>query len=175
MSAAIERLRDRLQSTAGALRALLDGIQDDEGRWKPDPSSWSMLEVVNHLADEEAEDFRTRLEILLHRPEDPFPPIDPKGWVTSRDYQSRNFADSVRRFLAERETSLRWLATLATLETPDLDREKVHTSGLTLSARQMMASWEAHDLLHTRQLTRLRYQYLAHEVAPIPLDYAGNW
>lgn len=59
---------------AGRIRALADGVAAAQARWRPDAESWSILEVVNHLADEEREDFRTRLDFILHRPGEGPPP-----------------------------------------------------------------------------------------------------
>ncbi len=69
---------------AERIRMLVDGVDDEQARWKPDAESWSILEVVNHLYDEEREDFRVRLDSMLHRPGENAPPIDPQGWVTAR-------------------------------------------------------------------------------------------
>ena len=74
----------RFQRQAEAIQALAVGAGAEQARWKPAPDSWSLLEVINHLDDEESEDFRARLDILLHRPEEPWPPTDPDGWVLSR-------------------------------------------------------------------------------------------
>jgi hypothetical protein len=38
---------------------------------------------------EKNEDFRKRLELVLNNPEDPWPPIDPEGWVVQRNYNNR--------------------------------------------------------------------------------------
>ena len=59
------------------LEALLQGVSDRQARWKPDPDSWSILEVVNHLWDEEREGFRRRLELVLQRRPGSWPEIDP--------------------------------------------------------------------------------------------------
>ncbi len=66
---------------AQRLRALAEGVSDYQARWKPDPASWSILEVVNHLLDEEKEDFRARLNLALYQPDEPWPGIDPKVLV----------------------------------------------------------------------------------------------
>ena len=44
------------------IQAVLAGVDAEQARWKPDADSWSILEVVCHLVDEEREDFRTRLD-----------------------------------------------------------------------------------------------------------------
>lgn len=58
-----------------------------------------MLEVVNHLADEKAEDFCGRLELTLWGHGEAWPPIDPKGWPVERRYRERELAPSLGRFL----------------------------------------------------------------------------
>jgi hypothetical protein len=39
----------------------------------------------------------------------------------------------------------------------------------------MLAAWVAHDYLHIRQLNELHWQFLAGQVSPDALDYAGGW
>jgi len=55
----------QLGENAGRIAALVRGVTPENVRWKPDPASWSILEVINHLWDEEREDFRVRLGIIL--------------------------------------------------------------------------------------------------------------
>ena len=96
------QLAQTMALNAERIRALAAGVAPDAARWKPDPETWSILEVVNHLYDEERLDFRVRLDIILHRPEEPWPRIDPQGWVTERRYNERELAPSLEAFLAER-------------------------------------------------------------------------
>lgn len=161
----------QMEQTAAAVRALVEGVGSDQARWKPDPDSWSILEVVNHLYDEEKEDFRVRLDILLHRPEDPWPPIDPQGWVTARKYNERDLAESLENFLSERQVSIEWLTSL---EDPDFS-SLVESRFGRMTAGDMFAAWVSHDLLHLRQLTELHYAYRQMALAPYVPDYAGEW
>jgi hypothetical protein len=158
----------RLASTAASVRELALTATPEQAVWRPAPDQWSLLEVVNHLADEEAEDFRARLDHTLHRRGDTAPPIDPEGWVAEREYNGRELRESVARFMDEREWSLEWLRGL---ESPDWSlpfRE-------SLTAGDLLGSWLAHDLLHLRQLSRLHHRWLGRQVGPGGLDYAGRW
>ena len=161
-----------LEATGAAMQALVADLSTADARWKPSFDRWSILEVVNHLVDEEVEDFRARLDILLHRPEADFVPIDPPGAVVTRRYSERELNESIARFANERTISLEWLRSL---ESPNLDRTKKDDWLGQMSGRQMLASWVAHDLHHVRQITRLRYERLSQQVAPITLVYAGEW
>src|SRR5262245_12937351 len=79
----------RLEANAGVFRALTDSVSVDQARWKPTPEQWSILEVVNHLADEEVDDFRKRIVLTLRDPESAWPPIDPPRWAIERRYNDR--------------------------------------------------------------------------------------
>jgi len=43
----------RMKNNAQTIHSLTSGVSDEQARWKPDPDSWSILEVINHLYDEE--------------------------------------------------------------------------------------------------------------------------
>src|SRR4026209_2968670 len=99
----------RLSQTVGVIAGLTNGVSTEQARWKPAADRWSILEVVNHLYDEERDDFRARLDGLLHRPGQPLPSIDPPRWAVERRYNERDLAESLARFLDERQKSLAWL------------------------------------------------------------------
>lgn len=162
---------ERLSENRNAFRSLLRGVSDEQARWKPAPEKWSILEVVNHLYDEEREDFRAHLDALLRDPAAEWKKIDPQGWVASRAYNERDPKESLENFLLEREKSLKWLAEL---RDPRWENERRRPSGI-VSAGDMLASWLAHDFLHIKQLTRLQYDYVARIAAPYGIAYAGEW
>jgi hypothetical protein len=156
---------------AARIRTLVRGVTERQACWRPDPDSWSILEVVNHLLDEERLDFRVRLDYTLHRPGEPWPPIDPEGWVTEREYNRKELRASLDRFLSEREASLVWLREL---DAPNW--EATHeTSFGPIAAGDVFAAWVAHDLLHMRQLVELHWAYTTAELEPHRVDYAGTW
>jgi hypothetical protein len=95
----------RFSHKAATITNLVQDVSAEQAQWKPSADDWSILEVINHLYDEEREDFRQRLDFLLFQPEAELPPIDPDGWVTSRHYNERDLATSVTNFLQEREQS----------------------------------------------------------------------
>ena len=138
---------------------------------KPDPGSWSGLEVINHLYDEEREDFRVRLDYILHHPGQPWPGIDPQGWVSERQYNQREIKESLNNFLEARQESLAWLKTL---KSPNWAAAYEAPFG-KITAGDMFASWVAHDLLHMRQLVELHWAYTTMLLGPHNVDYAGSW
>ena len=47
----LDHFISEMADNAKRIRALAEGVSSDQARWKPDPDSWSILEVVNHLLD----------------------------------------------------------------------------------------------------------------------------
>ena len=162
----------RMSANTRVVAALLDDVTAEQAHWKPDDASWSLLEVICHLGDEEREDFRTRVDVTLHQPDTPWPPIDPTGWVTSRKYAERDLAASLQAWLAERDTSLAWLCSLAN---PDWHTSRPRPRGGTISAGDVMAAWLAHDFLHIRQMNELHYAWHKLQSQSFGVDYAGDW
>jgi len=160
---------ERFNHNAEAIKRLVITISDTQARWKSISTDWSILEVINHLYDEEREDFRQRLDLLLHHPEQPWPGIDPVGWVTERRYNERDLATSLANFLQERAASIAWLQSL---EQPKWENSYHHPAAGSISAANLLFCWLGHDLLHLRQLTQLHWQYLEQS---FPLNYAGDW
>ena len=163
---------DRLSVNATVIASLFRGVSELQVRWKPDAEAWSLLEVINHLYDEEREDFRQRLDLTLHKPGTPWPPIHPSAWVTERGYNERDPQTSLDAWLQERHTSLVWLRTL---QNPDWQRSEISPwSGVT-HAGDLLGSWLAHDHLHIRQMNELHYLYVRAVAKPFGVGYAGDW
>jgi hypothetical protein len=161
----------QLETDASRIRALVEGVSSEQAHWKPTPETWSIVEVISHLHDEERFDFRIRLDYILHRPGEPWPPIDPQGWVTGRKYNDHNLPEVLGNFLGERQASLDWLRSLAG---PDWTTTATTPWG-TMTAGDMFVSWVTHDSLHMRQLVELIHAWIARESGTYQADYAGEW
>jgi hypothetical protein len=165
------KLYQELRNSTEVIRALLSGVTADDGRLRPSERSWSILEVVCHLYDEEREDFREHLDWLLNRQDEEWHQIDPQGWIRERKYNEQDFSGMQQKFFAERTKSLEWLQGLT-----GANWEMSHTSQVgTMSAGDMFASWVAHDNLHIRQLVELRRLKIENMTKPYNLEYAGEW
>jgi hypothetical protein len=164
-------LKLQLSQQSDVILSLVTGVSPEAARWRPDEKSWSLLEVINHLYDEEREDFRAHLEQVLSQGERAWQRIDPPRWVIERQYNQRDWQASIDAFLSERRQSLDWLATLSE---PDWTQSMPSPWG-SISAGSLAASWAAHDWLHIRQLVELRRALLVEQVLPYPVEYAGEW
>ena len=166
-----QTLYQELVNSTQMIAALLADISQDEAQIKPNPESWSILEVVCHLFDEEREDFREHLDFILHRQNEEYHVIDPQSWITERKYNEQSFAEAEEKFVAERKQSLEWLRGLS-----NPNWETTYTSQYgSVSAGEMFASWIAHDNLHIRQLVELRQSRVERITKPYDIQYAGDW
>jgi hypothetical protein len=166
-----EALYLELVDSTDMIRSLLAGISQQEAQVKPNAESWSVLETLCHLVDEEREDFREHLDFIVNRPDGEWHLIDPEGWVKARKYNEQDFRQTRDRFFSERSKSLDWLKGLS-----DADWNKsCQAKWGTLRAGDMLASWIAHDNLAVRQFTELRRRRIEDLTQPYDVAYAGEW
>jgi len=161
-----------LHASARAIDALAAGATPEVASLPPAPGRWSINEVLGHLADEERNDFRMRVDYMLHRAGETWPALDPERSIREGKYNEQSL-DALRTdFLLERQKSLTWLAGLhdadwaATCDHPKLGH---------FTAASMLCAWAAHDLLHLRQIERILFERLAQAAQPDRTDYAGKW
>jgi len=167
----LDALLARMARFPDVLDALLAGIPDAEARWRHDGEGWSLVEIVDHLVDEEELDFGPRLRVVLEDPTRDFEPIDPEGVVAARRDQERDLGAARARFRTLRAASIAWLRTLGDA---DWDAEKVHPDIGTLCAGDLLGCWADHDALHLRQLAH-RLHRLAERDSGYDVSYAGGW
>ena len=155
----------RLAGNAEAIRALVPVLPVEQAQWKPDPETWSLTEVMEHVYNEERLDFRKHLRAMFGYPALP-----------SERISGVDCREALKGFLSEREASIAWLATLGS---PDWEATITLTFSpgeqLTLSAGDMLVSWVEHDLLHMRQMVELLHAWNVEQAPPYSVQYAGGW
>ena len=162
---------DTLEQNNTIFKSLLENQDQTAYLWRPNPEHWCLLEIVCHLYDEEREDFKIRLKTVLEKPGQLPPPNDPVGWVKERKYIDRNYDVMVYKFLDERTQSLEWLRSLSN---PYWENYYEHSYWGKVTAQNLVSNWLAHDYLHIRQITRLKYNFLK-SISGESLEYAGKW
>lgn len=155
------------------LPAVLDGLVGDldERAWRerPAPNEWSPVEIVCHLRDEEVEDFRARVEVVLDGGTR-FAPIDPEQWAVDRRYLDD---DPARALAALRERRAASLAFLDGVSPERLPGEVDLPRGGPLSGLDLLAAWVQHDALHVAQLAATVARLWADGWPRLRTDYAG--
>lgn len=160
-----------LAQNRAVFKNLLENQTAAAYRYRPYPEHWCLLEIVCHLYDEEREDFRQRVRTTLESPGKYPPPIDPQAWVNERAYVQQDYDSKVQAFLEERSTSIKWLKSL---KNPQWSNAYEHSELGMVSAHHFLSNWLAHDYLHIRQITRVKYSFLQ-VMTGESLKYAGDW
>jgi hypothetical protein len=146
-----------LSRTPSELRQFLDSVPPDASTRPEAPGKWSIRDVVQHLADAElVGGFRLRLVLAQDRP--PLTGYDQDLWATRLRYSEVAIADALDQFLALRKANLRlW----SSLEPADLTRVGLHSERGEESLDHLRRLYAGHDLMHLRQLARIRRTILA--------------
>jgi hypothetical protein len=153
-----------LARTPGILRAWLAGLPDAWGRATEGPDTWSAYDVVGHLIHGERTDWIPRAEhILAKGASEPFPPFDREAMFDAS--RGKSLAELLDTFDALRSESLARLGALCLAEA-DLDRRGLHPDLGTVTLRQHLATWVAHDLSHLAQVARVMASGYEEEVGP---------
>ncbi len=165
-------LIDRLARFGHTLPAVVRCFSAADSIWQPDDGSWSVLQIVCHMADEEAEDFRARVFSTLEDPAKAWVPIDPEGVAIERDYQRKDLKTELNRFVEARAQSIELLNGLGD---PDWSLAHEHPKLGAMVASDLLAAWCAHDAMHLRQLAKRLCQLAQRDACGGTIRYAGDW
>ncbi|MEQ8770732.1 MAG: DinB family protein [Phycisphaerales bacterium] len=168
-----DALIDRMARFPATLRAAVGEVATDDARWRPDASSWAIVEIVSHIADEETEDFGIRARMTLEDPAKPWPPIDAEAAAVSRRYLERDLGEQLDAFESARADSVTWLRSLPA--GAPWSNAYEHPSIGTIRAGDILAAWCAHDALHLRQIAKRLYQLTVRDAGQHHTRYAGDW
>ena len=166
----VQSIGHQLAANAQAIRALVQAVPEEQAQWQPNPETWSLLQVMEHLYNEERIDFRQHLKEMLHDP--------PQPWGAFHDqwHSVKSCRQALDAFLAERDASIAWLQML---ESTDWDAQTQATfvdETITLSAGDVLVSWIDHDWAHLRQMIALLHAWQEKETAPYSTMYGGaSW
>jgi hypothetical protein len=153
-----------LERAPATLDALLRGLPEPWTTCDEGPETWSPYVVVGHLIHGEKTDWIPRAKRLLQHGESrAFDPFD--RFAQLRDAAGRPLADLLDEFAILRRASLDELDAMK-LGEAELDRRGRHPELGTVTLRQLLATWVAHDLDHLQQIARAMARRYAHQCGP---------
>jgi hypothetical protein len=140
-----------LAATARKLDRLIRGVSMTKLCKRPAPETWSVSEIIAHLADGEiVGGFRLRL--ILGSPGAPIIAYDQDKWVTSGHYDERDPRKSVELFRVLREANLALLESLAPEQWKDYG---IHSERGRESIEHIARMFAGHDINHLRQIEKI--------------------
>jgi len=147
--------RDPLQvlaETPTTLRAAVAGLTRPQDAMPERPGKWSVRQVVQHLADSDLVGaFRFRMVLAHDAPE--LPGYDQDVWAERLAYQDSDLPSALHEFSTLRNATVRLLRR-ATPE--DMARVMRHAERGDESLDHMIRTYAGHDLVHLRQIARIR-------------------
>jgi DinB superfamily len=141
-----------LRDTPSALVREMEAIPATYLNTPEAPGKWSAGMVFAHLADSELVGaFRLRMIMAQDRPT--IAPYDQDRWAARLHYETSNIHQSLERFTVLRRANLPiWSSTASA----DLARVGLHGERGEESIERMRRLYAGHDLVHLRQLSRIR-------------------
>lgn len=147
-----------LARTPASLDALLRGLPDAWTCSGEGQGTWTVRDVVAHLAELESTDWMPRvLRLLEHGETKAFDPVDRQSF--QRSARGKSMARLLGEFSRRREKNLKTLRALR-LQSAYLAKRGRHPSLGTVTLSHLIAAWAVHDLTHLHQISRiLAFQY----------------
>jgi hypothetical protein len=141
-----------LRETPHALQQFVAAVPEAIVTKPEEPGKWSIRDVVQHLADSElVGGFRLRMVLAHDRPD--LTGYDQDRWANRLRYDEVDVHDALQQFIVLRRANLRlW----QNLSADDLRRVGLHRERGEESLGHMRRLYAAHDLLHRRQVERIR-------------------
>ena len=153
-----------LSRTPGVLDALLRDLPEAWTTATEGPDTWSPYDVIGHLIHGEKADWMERLvTILEHGPAKPFAPFDREAQF--REGEKPSLGALLDEFKELRVANLARLGALQLTEA-HLEMQGTHPAFGLVTARQLLATWTAHDLAHLLQISRVMAKRYKSEVGP---------
>jgi hypothetical protein len=141
-----------LRTTLAAVRQAVAGVPVRGLSAPEQPGKWSMLQVVQHLADAELVGaFRYRMILAHERPV--LQGYDQDLWADRLRYADGDLHGALEQFGALRGANLRLLERTSPQERA---RVGLHAERGEESIAHLLRMYAGHDLVHLRQLERVR-------------------
>jgi DinB superfamily len=153
-----------LERTPATFRALLGGLPDAWTACDEGPDTFSPFDNVGHLIHGERTDWIPRAQIILAQGTSRrFEPYD--RFAQTRESAGKTLPELLDEFASLRAANLITLRSWHLAE-PHFALEGEHPALGTVTLRQLLATWVAHDLGHIAQTTRVMAKRYRDAVGP---------
>ena len=153
-----------LERTPRALQAMLAGLAPAWTDATEGPETWSPYVIVGHLIHGERTDWIPRARIILAQgPNRLFTPYDRVAQL--RESHGKSLVELLDELAQRRANNLAVLAAWRLTEV-ELALEGEHPEFGTVTLRQLLATWVAHDLGHLAQAARAMAKQYRDAVGP---------
>jgi hypothetical protein len=141
-----------LRATPSALPKAVDGLTPAQMARPEKPGKWSINQVLRHLADSDIV-WGWRLRLILAQDRPPLTGYDQDLWADRLHYDEADPVESLEMFAVLRRANLKLIERASPQE---LRRVGVHVERGEESLEHHRRLYAGHDLLHLRQIERIR-------------------
>ncbi len=141
-----------LRETIAALPRAIDGLSVSQLRQPEAPGKWSIGQIVQHLADSELV-WAWRMRVILAQDRPPITGYDQDLWASRLHYEQADLSEALEQFTVLRRANLRVLERASAV---DVERVGIHSERGEESLAHLRRLYAGHDLMHLRQLERVR-------------------
>lgn len=160
----LEEARQVLSRTPLTLNSLLLPLSNAWLLRNEGAETWSPFDVVGHLIHGEETDWIPRTKVILQHGEGrPFEPFD--RFAMFERSKGKSITELLDTFTRLREANLQELDEMK-LTAADLEKRGRHPELGTVTLKQLLATWVAHDLGHVAQIVRVMAKQYREEVGP---------
>ncbi len=139
------------RATAGKLQKAISGLTPAQLKWRPEPTKWSIAEIIAHLADAEIV-ASWRMRSVIGENGITIQPFDQDAWASAFQYRNRDASRSLEVFRVLRENNLRMLKEIA----PETwDNYGMHLERGKESVAHLARMFAGHDTNHVLQIDRI--------------------
>ena len=161
---------DVLASTAARLRTLITGRTRDELSHRPDPSRWSTIQILAHLADAEVV-ASWRLRSIVASNGVPLQPFDQNTWASTFKYADTDPFESLQLFDVTRAANL---ALLRRIDPALRANHGMHAERGKETVEHLVRLYAGHDLNHLAQIERLLGELPPPAFRPAPVKATAD-
>jgi hypothetical protein len=136
-----------LRDAPERFRKILHAHPQESWRWSPEEGEWNAVQVIHHIADNEAVN-AVRIRSILTEDEPEIFGYDSDPWT--RFFDLEPVEEALHRFEVQRRNTVRLVESLSA---QDLGRRGVLSYRGAESVRVLLAVLAGHDLDHVRQIT----------------------
>jgi hypothetical protein len=136
------------RSTAGKLKKLTSGLTPTQLKWRPEPTKWSIAEILAHLADAEIV-ASWRMRSVIGENGITIQPFDQDQWASVFEYRNRDAKRSLEVFRVLRENNLAMLSEIAP---GTWDNYGMHLERGKESISHVARMFAGHDTNHVQQI-----------------------
>lgn len=153
-----------LNNTPQVLSSLFAGLPDELTHSNEGGDSWCPFDILGHLVHGEKRDWIARIEKIMNINDDKkFEPFDRFAQFDER--KGKTVTELLEEFSALRKENIKKLKSF-NINVGMLKMTGTHPEFGTVTLKQLLSTWTAHDLTHISQITRVLAKQYKEEIGP---------